>query len=261
MKLIEIDEDSPYYYKLSKTQKQISNLLNDYDNHVEDIRGNYLEVCKTKINFKDDYNMKILQYPNYRNAVKLNLMEEKKMPYGKYKGKDIDDLPEDYVKKVLIRSKLYLTNSRFRKIIQKSKFGDLIKKLNAEKALSKSKSGGKKTKRRRTKRRTNRRTNRKKTYKGKTPFIKQDKSKKTLYYFYADYCGYCKRFDSMWETLEKKMNDKINFVKIDGVKDNNKKMLLEYDIQSFPTLIMKGSKKKFNDERTEDNIIHYLKNF
>ena len=65
----------------------------------------------------------------------------------------------------------------------------------------------------------------------------------------------------MWKILEKKMNDKINFVKIDGVKDINKKLLLEYDVQSFPTLIMKGSKRKFKDERTEDNIIHYLKSF
>ena len=138
MKLIDIDEKSPYYYKLSKTQKQISNLLNDYDDsHVEDIRGNYLEVCKTKINFKDDYNMKILQRPNYKGPVKLNLMEEKKMPYGKYKGKDIDDLPEEYVEKVLIRSKLYLTNSKFRKIMQQSKFGDLIKQLNLKKMKSK----------------------------------------------------------------------------------------------------------------------------
>ena len=65
----------------------------------------------------------------------------------------------------------------------------------------------------------------------------------------------------MWKTLEKKMSDKINFVKIDGVKDNNKKLLLEYHVQSFPTLIMKGSKRKFKDERTENNIINYLKSF
>ena len=63
----------------SKTQKQISNLLNDYDNHVEEIRGNYLEICKTKINLKDDYNMKILQYPNYKNVIKKNMIEENAM--------------------------------------------------------------------------------------------------------------------------------------------------------------------------------------
>ena len=40
-----------------------------------------------------------------------------------------------------------------------------------------------------------------------------------------------------------------------------KKILLEYDVQSFPTLIMKGSKRKFKNERTEDNIVKYLKSF
>ena len=58
--------------------------------------------------------------------------------------------------------------------------------------------------------------------------------------------------------LERKMSGKINFVKIDGVKDDNKKLLLEYQVQSFPTLVMKGSKRKFNDERTENNIINYV---
>ena len=128
-KLIEIDEDSPYYYKLSKTQKQISNLLNDYDNHVEDIRGNYLEVCKTKINFKDDYNMKILQYPNYKNTIKLNLMEEKKMPYGKYKGKDIDDLTDkqlEYAANDVIY--LHKIKSELEKMLIREKRIDVFKK-------------------------------------------------------------------------------------------------------------------------------------
>ena len=57
------------------------------------------------------------------------------------------------------------------------------------------------------------------------------------------------------------MSDKINFVKIDGVKDDNKKLLLEYQVQSFPTLVMKGSKRKFKDKRSENNIINYLKSF
>ena len=263
-KLIEIDEDSPYYYKLSKTQKQISNLLNNYDNYVEDIRGNYLEICKTKINIKEDYNMKILQYPDYRNTIKLNLMEENRMPYGKHKGELIDDLPEDYIRYV-IKSKLYLTNSRFRKIMQKSKYKELIKQLNKEKVKTKSisKSGGSKKSKRKNNRKTNRKTRRKtkkkpKTLKGKKPMI--NNNKKTLYYFYADYCGFCQRFNPMWEELKKKHNN-IDFIKIDGVDAKNNDLKNEYNVQYFPTLVMKGSKNIFKDDRTEDNILNYINSF
>ena len=57
------------------------------------------------------------------------------------------------------------------------------------------------------------------------------------------------------------MNDKINFVKIDGVKDENKNIILEYNVHSFPILIMKDSKRKFEGERTEDTIIDYINSF
>ena len=73
-----------------------------------------------------------------------------------------------------------------------------------------SKSGGRRTKRK-TKRKTNRKNNRKtrvKSYKGKTPM------KKTLYYFYADYCGYCNRFNPLWETLKDKMKGNVPQVRV-----------------------------------------------
>ena len=130
--LKDIDKESPYFYKLSKTQQQISNLINDYDNYVDDIRDNYLEICKTKIKKDDKYNFKILQYPTYKNTVKLKLLEQDRMPFGKYKGEFINELPEKYIKK-FIKSKLYYTKKSVRKALQKSKHKSLIKKLNLEK--------------------------------------------------------------------------------------------------------------------------------
>ena len=100
MKLKDIDKESPYFYKLSKTQQQISNLINDYDNYVDDIRDNYLEICKTKIKKDNKYSFKILQYPTYKNKVKLKLLEQDRMPFGKYKGDYINDLPEKYIKEI-----------------------------------------------------------------------------------------------------------------------------------------------------------------
>ena len=53
---------------------------------------------------------------------------------------------------------------------------------------------------------------------------------KTLYYFYADYCGYCKRFNPLWEKLKQDMSHKINFIKIDGKDKNNRFLLNKYNI-------------------------------
>ena len=134
--LKDIDNKSPYFYKLSKTQQQISNLLNDYDNYIDDIRDNYLEICKTKLSEEGKFNYKILQYPDFKNKISLNLLEENKMPFGKYKGELIDDLDDDYIEK-FIKTKLYLTSKRIRKSLNKSKHKKLIRKLNRKKIQSK----------------------------------------------------------------------------------------------------------------------------
>ena len=285
--LKDIDKDSPYFYKLSKTQQQISNLINDYDNHVEDIRGNYLEICKTKIKTDEKYNFKILQYPNYGNKIKINLLNENIMPFGKHKGTPIDDLPEKYIK-YFVKTKLYLTNRKVRKTFHKSKHKNLIQKLNKDKiksiklskskSKSKSKSGGRK-KKKRTKKRTKRRSKRRSKISKKSQYKSSEKlseklgqkliindnnnnniksMKKTLYYFYAGYCGYCKRFDPLWKKLKLEMSHKINFVKIDGADKNNRFLLNKYNIESYPTLTIKENNKKFEQERTEENIKNFI---
>ena len=287
--LKDIDKKSPYFYKLSKTQQQISNLINDYDNHVEDIRGNYLEICKTKMSIDKKHNFKILQYPNYTNKIILNLLKEKKMPFGKHKGELIDDLSEEYIE-IFIKSKLYSTNKRVRKSLQNSIHKKLIRKLNRERIRSKKKSNksnksnkskksGGRT-RDKKKKKTKRRKKRQSKHLGKSPYKltkpinilnkpinilnnnnlnNNNNFKKTIYYFYADYCGHCKRFNPLFNKLKHKFHKKINFKKIDGKKPENQSLLTNYNIKSFPTLIIKENKKQFINERNEKNLIDFIK--
>ena len=98
-------------------------------------------------------------------------------------------------------------------------------------------------------------------YKYKSSNLKSKKKnkKKTIYYFFADYCGYCKRFDPLFNKLKRKYGKNINFKKIDGKKINNKRLMLDYKIKLFPTLIIKETKKPFIGDREEKTLIKFIK--
>ena len=123
--LKEIKKGDKLYKKLSKSQKLITNLINDYDKHSQKIKGDYLQNCREKIKNKDgeyDYNFKIINYPNYQTAPeneKNNLLEKGKFPYGKNKGKLIKDLDDEYIQKI-IKMNAYKKDPILRKAIIKT---------------------------------------------------------------------------------------------------------------------------------------------
>ena len=109
-------------------------------------------------------------------------------------------------------------------------------------------------------------TKRKKSkYLGKSPYklTRKDKNNSkfinTIYYFFADYCGYCKRFDPLFNKLKNKYKDKIHLKKIDGKKPINEKLITDYGIKLFPTLIVKETKKPFIGDREEKTLIKFIK--
>ena len=85
------------------------------------------------------------------------------------------------------------------------------------------------------------------------------KKKKTIYYFYADYCDYCTRFDPLFNKLKRKYRKYINFKKIDGANPINKQLMEDYEIKSYPTLTIKGSKIPYVGDREEKDLVKYIK--
>jgi protein disulfide-isomerase A6 len=85
-------------------------------------------------------------------------------------------------------------------------------------------------------------------------------SKPTLYLFKAEWCGHCKMFKDDWEKLQgnSELKKKVNFVTIDS--DKNKKEIKQWDVQGFPTLILKTGDKaiEYGDNRTVENITEFL---
>jgi len=68
---------------------------------------------------------------------------------------------------------------------------------------------------------------------------KQDKP--TLFLFKAEWCPHCIEFKSTWKSLESNMKSKVDFVMFDS--EANASEIKEYNIEGFPTLILKAGGK------------------
>jgi thioredoxin-like negative regulator of GroEL len=64
------------------------------------------------------------------------------------------------------------------------------------------------------------------------------KQENTLYLFKAEWCHHCKDFKSTWENLQNTKGDNINFKTYDADKDA--KIIKQYKIDGYPTLILKS---------------------
>jgi thioredoxin-like negative regulator of GroEL len=82
-------------------------------------------------------------------------------------------------------------------------------------------------------------------------------NKNTLYLFKADWCHHCKNFKSTWEKLQDDMKNKVNFVSFDADKD--KKQMTNFNIQGFPTLVLKQKNKAI--EYVGERDLNSLKEF
>ena len=80
--------------------------------------------------------------------------------------------------------------------------------------------------------------------------------------FYADWCGHCKNFMPIWESLTKTLpSNKINMIKISCVEKEKQCNTID-DIKGYPTIIYVNiqSKKKiiFSGQRTAESIIEFI---
>ena len=85
-------------------------------------------------------------------------------------------------------------------------------------------------------------------------------NKPELYLFKAEWCGHCKNFISDWEKLKEdpKLKNKINFITMDSEID--KKIINEWDIKGFPTIILKKGTNaiEYNGNRSINNIQTFI---
>ena len=253
--LKDIKKGDDLYKRLSKSQKQISDLINNYDASVKKIKDNYLQVCRDKVKDKNNqynYNFQIIEYENYQTKSENKIedfLDDEKFPFGEMKGKEIKELDDDFILS-FIRSNAYMKNKTLRDLILKY-HKDLIKKNK--------KGGKKKTKRKTTKRKT---TKRKKTIRKKN--IRKNNKKHIIHYFSADWCGYCRMFNPQWDEIVNSYPPEVplSFEKT-VIDDNNQHLLQMYNIQSFPSIILEKSNGVLvrypSDKRTKKDIDSFLR--
>jgi len=87
--------------------------------------------------------------------------------------------------------------------------------------------------------------------------MQQRKGNTTIIYFYAPWCGYCKKFFPLWNELKQENTD-VNMVEINS--DEQEAMCKKYNVTRYPTLIKVSGKNKkvFNEERTKENLIKFI---
>jgi len=255
LKFKDIKKGSPVYKRLTMSQKYISNLIQDYDKFAHTIKDKLTSICKTKM--FDRYgnysvNFAIINYPGVNDIYEKEevlLLKGKRMPFGKFKGKLINDMEDQYMKDFM-NMKSFKHNKQVRQAFRKTKFRVLMKdeayykdmnvptkartsgrtRLRSKVATqgsksSKSSKGGKGSKS-------------SKGSKGSLRKKKQTrrKGKRSLYYFYMDNCHYCDKFNPIWTKLVKEFKSKLTMKKING--PSNEKIAEKYDVSVFPTIIL-----------------------
>ena len=81
-----------------------------------------------------------------------------------------------------------------------------------------------------------------------------------LYFFYADWCGYCKKFKPEWAKLKAEPNLGVQLEEVD-CSNEAPALAKEYDVKGFPTLILLNGSNKvtYEGERSANAIISFIK--
>ena len=94
----------------------------------------------------------------------------------------------------------------------------------------------------------------------------KDDNKPTMVFFYAPWCGYCKKTKPDWEKFEKKhKNNDINIISINCTLDENKEIAKLHGVTGYPTikycpngLSSTAGVIEFDDERTDTGFFSFL---
>lgn len=87
-----------------------------------------------------------------------------------------------------------------------------------------------------------------------------EEDKKTLVLFKAEWCGHCNRFKEDWEKIKLILSKKnILTVTYDADDEESQKMMNNYQINSFPTLLLiQGDKSiTYEGDRSIEDVISF----
>jgi thiol-disulfide isomerase/thioredoxin len=86
-------------------------------------------------------------------------------------------------------------------------------------------------------------------------------AKPTIYLFKASWCGHCKNFRSVWNSIAKNFSENVNFITYDS--DINKQSIKEWKITGFPTIITRTntSAQEYTGDRDLNSLINHIKSF
>jgi|TARA_Y100000389_G_scaffold201989_1_gene246120 thiol-disulfide isomerase/thioredoxin len=91
-------------------------------------------------------------------------------------------------------------------------------------------------------------------------------NKVNLYYFYTEWCPYCKKANPVWDDFCKEIDSKynntsyqFNYFKIDCEK--NQKMAEKYKVEGYPTIKMEYNKTiyDYNAKPDKNNLLEFVK--
>ena len=84
-----------------------------------------------------------------------------------------------------------------------------------------------------------------------------------LLFFYADWCKHCNTSKPIWNNIKKDSDFEefdLNFVDIDGEKEENYDLLKNYKIKEYPTILLDrdGTKFIFDASLTHETLLKFL---
>jgi thiol-disulfide isomerase/thioredoxin len=81
-----------------------------------------------------------------------------------------------------------------------------------------------------------------------------------LMLFKAEWCGHCKKFKSTWDKIKSENENKLRFNSYDSDQTLDTKYFKKYDIQGFPTLILKKDDKviEYTNKMDEELILKFI---
>lgn len=75
-------------------------------------------------------------------------------------------------------------------------------------------------------------------------------------FYYAPWCGHCKKFDPVWDGVSEELSEYASFEKIDSTVEPGKSRALEAGVNAFPHVvrIQDGETVEFKGPRTPENF-------